>query len=231
MRQNSGPYFLAAVALGGLALVLAMGGLIERQMAEAEARLAVADLRGADRSYEEAGHRLGGLGWLAWGRSDVRDEVVAQRAAIRYWRGDYQALLADYARNTEPRVTRNLPLRVAVANAAYRAGQSGDATVAAMLHGLDQAIALYADLIQDSNGRPDLAFNYEFLVRLRDALGQGEDWLPRSSENPLGQEGGHPPTTTPELDDVEIFVPMYHDEREQTDDPTRGTDPPIERRG
>lgn len=229
--RNSASYVLAALILAALAGLLATGASLERQIAEAQADLAVANLADAERGYSAVWNRITGAGWLSWLLAGTQHEVEAQRAAIRYWRGDYAGLLADYARQTDQQIHANIPLRLAVANAAYRAGQRENATPADMLHGLDQAIDLYTQLLQDAGGRHDLAFNYEFLVTLRDAIGRGRSWTPRSSENPLGQEGGQPLTEDTELDDVEIFVPMYHDERDPTDEPTRGTDPPIQRRG
>ena len=229
--KSSAAYVFAAVILAAVAGLVAAGATLERQMAAAQTRMAVADLVGAERRFREIEDRLDTGGWLAAVLAGPQDEVAAHQVAIRYWRGDYARLLSEYARNADARVRRNVPLRITVANSAYRAGQRPDATVGEMLNGLDQAIDLYTELLQDVGERHDLAFNYEFLVTLRDALGNGADWAPRSSENPLGQEGGQPPTDDTDLDDVEIFVPMYHDERDLTDEPTRGTDPPIERKG
>ena len=230
MKSSAG-YVLAAFILAALAGLVAVGATLERQLAAAQTRLAVADLVGAERRFREIERRLNAGRWLAPVLTGPQDEVAAHRAAIRYWRGDYARLLSDYARNADARVRRNVALRITVANAAYRAGQRPDATVGEMLNSLDHAIDLYAELLQDVGERRDLAFNYEFLVTLRNALGTGARWTPRSSENPLGQEGGQPLTEDTDLDDVEIFVPMYHDDRDLTDEPTRGTDPPIERRG
>ena len=97
----------------------------------------------------------------------AKAEIEATRGAIRYWRGDYSSLLADYANATDPRLRENVALRLTVANAAYRAGQREKATPAEMLNSLDQAIGLYERLLQDAGGPTDVAFNYEFLVRLR----------------------------------------------------------------
>ena len=225
------PYGLAALVLAGLAAVCAAGATLERQIADAQADLAVVNLTAADRGYAAAWERIEASRWLSELLAGTRMEIAAKQAAIRYWRADYATLLNDYARNTDSEVRANIPLRLTVANAAYRSGQFEEATAANMLNGLDQALGLYDQLLQDANGSADVAFNYEFLVRLRDALGDGTDWEPRSSESPLGQEGGQPLDSETELDDVEIYVPMYRDDRDLIDEPTMGGDPPIRRRG
>lgn len=226
------PYGLAALIVGALAVLCAAAGTLERQIATAQADLAVANLTAAERGYEAAWEQIGEPRWLSRLLTGTLQEIAAKRAAIRYWRADYGSLLDDYARNTDAQVQENIPLRLTVANAAYRVGQHEAATRADMLNGLDQAIGLYAQLVQDGDGRRDVAFNYEFLVRLRDALGEDDtDWVPRSSDSPLGQEGGQPLDNESELEDVEIYVPMYRDDRDLIDEPTMGGDPPIRRRG
>ena len=86
-------------------------------------------------------------------------------------------------------------------------------------------------ILEDSGGDHDVAFNYEFLVRLRNSVAGGAEWVPRAYENPLGQEGGQPLDADSVLDDVRIYVPMQPDERDPADEPTQGGDPPIRRRG
>ena len=229
--KTMAPYAFSALVLGGLAALFAAAGTVEREIAAAQTDLAIANLTAADHRYAEVWEWVGEDHWLSWALAGTRAEIEAKRGAIRYWRGDYSSLLADYTNATDPRLRENVALRLTVANAAYRAGQREEATPAEMLNGLDQAIGLYERLLQDAGGRTDVAFNYEFLVRLREAIGAGEEWFPRGSESPLGQEGGQPLDDNTELDDVQIYVPMYRDERDLIDEPTMGGDPPIRRRG
>ena len=76
-----------------------------------------------------------------------------------------------------------------------------------------------------------MAFNYELLVRRRNALAGGGQPLPAGPGNPLGREGGQPLDDETGLDDIQIYVPLNQDERDRIDDPTRGGDPPLRRRG
>ena len=219
-------YWVAALALGLLAAVCAAAAVLDRGMARAQRELGVANLQAADRGYAAVERQLRRAGGIPWLLSGPRAEIVARRAAIRYWQGDYAALLGrDTALPDDPE------LRMTLANAAYRAGQRTEATPRDRLDSLDRAIVLYAGLLRDGDGREDAAYNYEFLVRLRTLLNERSAPPPAAFESPLGQEGAQPLDEETGLDDVQIYVPMMQDDRDMVDEPTPGGDPPIRRRG
>ena len=222
---------LAAVAVGLLAAACAAWAFLERGLAEAQRELAAANLGAAERGYARVDDYLRYTDRVPWLLAGVRAEIAARRAAIRYWQGDYAALLEQRVGEPSAGQRDNAARRLAVANATYRAGQRPGASREAALDGLDRAIALYAELLQDDGTRPDVAFNYELLVRRRNALAGGGRPLPAGPENPLGREGGQPLDDETGLDDVQIFVPLNQDERDRIDDPTQGGDPPLRRRG
>jgi hypothetical protein len=228
------PFF--RYGLGALICALGAGGVLmhatgERLMAEAESRLAVSDLASADRAFAEVADRTGILDQLPWLLSDRRAEAAAHRARIRYWQGDYAQLLEDYDGFTSTDATSNVGVQLTLANAVYRIGQHPDGNRAVALDALDLAIGRYLQLVQTSDGRRDVAFNYEFLVRLRNEIAAGSEWTPQPLEYPLGQEGQQPMDSDTEIEDLQIFVPMEHNEREEIEDPTLGGDPPVQRRG
>ena len=222
---------LAAAAVGLLAASCAAWAFVERDLAEAQRELAAANLSAAERGYARVADYLRPAARMPWVLAGVRAEIDARRAAIRYWQGDHAALLAEQGGARSPVPRENIALRLAVANAAYRAGQRPGASREALLDSLDRAIALYAELLQDDGNRRDAAFNYELLVRRRNALASGGEPLPAGPDSPLGREGGQPLDDETGLDDVQIFVPLNQDERDRIDDPTQGGDPPLRRRG
>lgn len=215
---------LAAAALGLLAAAAAAFGVVERRLAAAQHELAAANLAAAERGYARI---LAWTGRAPWALPGVRAEIAARRAAIRYWQGDHAALLDEHAGAP----AGDAALRLVVAAAAYRAGQRPDAAAGAVLDSLDRAIALHAALLEDGAGGADAAFNYELLVRRRAALAAGGSPAPAAPGSPLGREGRQPLDDETGLEDIRIYVPLDDDERDRIDDPTRGGDPPLRRRG
>ena len=222
---------LTAVAVAVLAAACAAWAVVERDLAEAQHALAAGNLSTADRAYARVGDYLRPADRIPWALAGVRAEIAARRAAIRYWQGDYAALLAEAAGGLPAERRGSAALRLAVANATYLAGQRPGASREEALDSLDRAIALYVELLQDDGDSPDAAFNYELLVRRRNALAGGGQPLPAGPGNPLGREGGQPLDDETGLDDIQIYVPLNQDERDRIDDPTRGGDPPLRRRG
>ncbi len=224
-------YVLAALVCGLVAGLVLVGGGLERRLAQAERELAVSDLSSAETAYAAVERQLSRATGVPWLLGDTRNEVIAKRAAIRYWQADYAGLVDEFGRVGDPMGRENVALQLTLANAAYRMGQVPGGSREDMLNALDRAIGRYLRIVQTSGGHVDAAFNYEFLIQLRDALTDGGDWTPHPLESPLGQEGEQPMDAETATDDVKIYVPMDHDNREEIDDPTMGGDPPIRRRG
>ncbi len=221
----------AALAAGLLAAACAAWAFVERDLAEAQHQLAAANLDAAERGYARVGDYLRRVGRIPWVLPGVQAEIAARRAAIRYWQGDHASLLQQRAGEPSVDSRPGVDVRLAVANATYRTGQRPGASREEVLDSLDRAIGLYAALLQDDGNRPDIAFNYELLLRRRKVLAGGGQPLPAGPESPLGREGGQPLDDDTGLDDIQIYVPLNQDERDRIDDPTMGGDPPLQRRG
>ena len=163
--------------------------------------------------------------------TDVRDV----RAAAGYWRSDYAAIAPQHDANglvtdTDPAIL------LLSANAAFRASQSatGDA-----VHRLDAVVTSYAKVLKSNAGQLDAAYNYEYAIRVREALGRPRTGsraknAPRPQPNELdeqsvdlptgltlhGRSGGPPPAT--DMNEFKIVIPQRGDERERPDDPDAG---------
>lgn len=222
---------LISASAGVISVFCLFASLVQGDMALGDKELSAANLAAADSYYSSALARLSYFDRIPVIFSDTRTEIVANRAAIRYWQGDYAGLLAEYPTVQSLLSNDDLRLALVVAGSAYRVGQHRDVTSGEMLDSLDRAIGMYAQLLESEHQSYDAAFNYEFLIRLRKILSEGSEWVPRGPENPLGEEGGRPMDAETELDDVQIFVPMSVDELDLIDEPTMGTDAPIRRRG
>ena len=91
--KTIGAYLVAALALavlGGVALAV---GRLEHRIAGADAALVSLGFVESARAYDELEHsRIRTL--LPWIGGDALTRMRASRAAVRYWGGDYDALLS-----------------------------------------------------------------------------------------------------------------------------------------
>ncbi len=222
MRTIGGQVAAALVlaVLGGMALA---AGRVEHRMARAEEALAVLDFSAAARAYAELEEYEAYERFIPWLSSDLK-RFAAQRAAIRYWEGDYDAIAAlrDPGREADPDT-----LFIA-ANALYRLGQAHGADRQALLRALDEALAAYRAVLTRDGGKSDAAFNYEYVALVRNELIKGQRrTLPGApvasgaadpAQTLHGREGGAPPDR-PE-DNQKLFVPADPD-----DGPDKSTAP------
>ena len=110
----------------------------------------------------------------------------------------------------------NVELQLVVANAAYRIGsgplegQGGDDA------GAEEAASGYLTVLKNNTWHEEAAFNYEYVVRLRDEVAKGKqppqppkDQSPRTSEN--GESGAPSPATTSK--GFQIYIPLEQGEK------------------
>ncbi|HMC78832.1 MAG TPA: hypothetical protein VKH34_16905 [Vicinamibacterales bacterium] len=184
MKSVVGPLLVAVVlALAGGAFWIA--GQTERRLAEMHQQLALlqyADLSSEDEDGEATlglSRRLPRIGEAM--ANDLRDE----RALAQYWRSEYAAV--EPRRDSAGALTESDPhLLLVSGNAEFRAGQRATDR-ADMLRRLDRAAKTYGDVLKSiscTGGaapstrsgsdcetlRADASYNYELVVRQRDAL-------------------------------------------------------------
>ena len=212
---------LILAALGGVAVAT---GRIEHRMARAEEAFAVLDFSAAARAYAELEEYEAYGRFVPWLASDLK-RLAARRAAIRYWEGDYDALVAlrDPGRGEADPETLFI-----AANALYRLGQAHGADRQALLRALDEALDAYRAVLTRDGSQSDAAFNYEYVTFVRNELIEGQrrtlpgapvaDGAADPAPTLHGREGGAPPDR-PE-DNQKLFVPPDPD-----DGPDRSTAP------
>ncbi len=222
-------YLIAAAVLGGLATAVLTASRIDRRVARAQQQLATLELEDPETTYAELAAYLDFAETMPWLFGETRADVTARRVALRYWRGEYAGILADYADTSAPEMVRNVPLQFIVANAAYRAALNPDVEREQILRALDGAIAIYLGVLQESPDHLDAAYNYEYSLRLRADIASGAE-IPMSAQNPHGQEGEAPEDL--DLEEIKIYVPVQRDVDPEVDDsPTFGAGGRIRRRG
>ena len=157
-------YLIVAGVLGTVALGLFVTSGIDQRVARAQQQVSTFELVRPEVAYADLESYLDVADTLPWLFGDTRAAVTARRATLRYWRGEYGSLLADYSDSSDPAVSGNLELQFVLANAAYRAGLERRSETAEVLQALDGAIGVYLGVLQDSPDHQDAAHNYDCLL-------------------------------------------------------------------
>lgn len=228
-------YVIGAVVLAALGGLCLGWSRLDRSMASAEQTLITADYDAADaslqgvESYSEFVRRVPVMG------TGVMNDLRTRRAAINYWRGAYGALVP--AGRTDPVAdipADNVPLQVIVADSVYRAGQPAAKDRAAIMRLLESSIGAYRTVLSNARRPEDVrraetaAYNYEYLVRVRNEMVSGKRRaLPAPpDEHTFGSEGK---PEIPQFDkEFKQYVPLQKEERDNAD---KGKAPPPVRKG
>ena len=223
-------YVIAAVVLGTVAVTLLAAGRLERRAAQADREMATMNLSGAGQAYDDIADSLEVFGRLPWLLDGTRDAVAVGQAAVRYWRADYAALVADHTSADSPSIADNMDLQFVIANADYRSVQRPDSSQEVALGTLDHAIGVYRRLLEGNDAHRETAFNYEVMVRLRNRIAAGDEVPEFRRPTIPGNQGNNPEEE--EMEDIPIYVPSDNRiDPNETDDPTIGTGAKIRKRG
>ena len=132
----------------------------------------------------------------------------------------------------EPDIRENLTLQLILANAYVRNGEATANDDRRVLLGeLDRAINIHLQVLQHTDGDRHAAFNYEYLVRLRNNLAAGAEVQGRGPRTPLGRPGNNEEMDMEDINEMKVYVPTDMLDREASDEPTLGSDAPLRRRG
>ena len=124
-----------------------------------------------------------------------------------------------------------LAAQLIAANAAYRKSQPTAKDRTNTLRALDAAINAYVAVLRNAGADEAAAYNYEYLVRLREDIDKGRrtaDLTERAEDGPAGEQGGAPPQDSNKRD-LKILIPIEPGEMDKAIEPGKGT--PIERKG
>lgn len=156
-------------------------GQLQARLTEANRQVIMLQYAGSLSEYDDIEQSLGYIGRLPSAVTDMLADLRTRRATAQYWDSMYGAL--SLARDSAgDLVEKNPDVLFLAANAAYRAGQRADGDRLATVRALDTVISNYAEVLKNSPGHVDAAYNYEFTVRARDAAA-------RSRETPRNRPG------------------------------------------
>ena len=226
MKGISG-YVFGAIVLMLLGFACLAASRVEQQVANAQQSVATLRYDGVDESLEnveryfEYGSRLPGVG------NGPLDGVRARRAALQYWQRQYGSIVPQQGDPVGVIPADNIELQLVVANAVYRTDRAKATDRATYLQALKTGIDAYLTVLRNATRHEAAAYNYEYLVRLRDDLENRRGTPDLSADDeagPFGEEGG-PPRQGP-LRQFKILVPLDSDDM---GDPGKGE--VIERKG
>jgi len=215
------------ILLLAAAVVLAVAGTaafgvaaFERDMSAVEEHFATQDYAAAAARLDDAATYAGYARWIPGVGARASADIKARRAALQYWQRQYDALLPRDADPVGAVEGEPVDLQMLVANGAYRAGQvkaatQGGAGKDASMQTLQEAIGGYLTVLKGPAWDERAAYNYEFLVRVREDIAKGRrKQLPPPPEEQNGSNGeaGAPfePTNTKAF---EVYIPLEEAER------------------
>jgi hypothetical protein len=229
MRAAIG-FALVAAVLSGVAYVSGRMAQVERHLADTREALATQDYPQAAGSVEAATASLGWARYVPGFGTRVQREARAYNAAILYWERDYDALVPEGQDPVAAIEEGNTDLQLVVANAAFRKNQTRYTDPAATKQALQESASNYLTVLKSGTWHEDAAYNYEYVIRLRDEQARGK--RPPDGSDP-GQkadngEGGAPSESTSQQG-FQIYIPLESTEKPAGGD--AGKAPPKERKG
>lgn len=234
MKSVIGPFVIAALlALAGAAFWMA--GHTERRLAEVHQQLALLRYADAMNEGEDVDASLGMTRRLPRLGDALANEVRDERALAQYWQSDYAAV--EPKRDASGMITETDPQLLLVgANAAFRASQHATDR-AETLRRLDRVVKTYGDVLRTQSS-PDLAYNYEYVVRMRENLSRARQ-APLKADTRVAQKGegaatsdlpvgptlhgypGGPPKGT-DMSQFKIVIPKRGEERKDNPEAGKG---------
>jgi hypothetical protein len=201
---------IVAAAVGVVSLTTAR---LQRHMANAQEQIATLQYDAARGSLDEAERYLAYGQWIPGVGDESLREVRARRAALQYWQRQYDAVLPARAEPVAGVDESNVELQLVVANAAFRVGVQGEKDRTALVQALNEAAGGYMTVLKNNTWHEDAAHNYEYVVRLRDAVAKGSRPPAGAPEQgaDLGESGAPSPATT--LKGFEIYIPLEGSEK------------------
>ncbi len=186
---------------------------IEDRLAETQEQLMTQTATVTPAAYDEVEQALALAGRIPLVGESLLEDVREQRAVAAYWNGDYASVTASAPATDE---AGDPDLMFLAANASYRSTIESRVERPVLLRGLDEALKRYSDVLGAEPDHTGAAYNYEFVSRLRTALGKGRQGAAIANEgrpNMHGEEGNPPEGTQPP--EFNVIVPLRPDERQE----------------
>ena len=224
-------YVAAAIVFVLLGGVFLTASRLDRGLAVSQENLVTQKYDDSLATFDAAERYYGYASRLPWIGSGPLNDVRARRATAQYWQRQYGTIVPQ---GTEPVSTvdeNNIALQMVVANAVFRLGQSGWKDKQTTLEALDTSINAYLTVLKNTSRHENAAYNYEYLVRLRQEVEKGRR-KPGEGEGKDGPEGrgGGPTPEQNNMSDFKIYIPLESEELQQGSG-SSGKAAPTEKKG
>ena len=220
---------IVLVVIGSACLGVAR---LETHMADAQQRVSTLQYEEAKASLDEAKQYADHSRWVPFLGRDERQEIRAREAAVQYWEKKYDTIVPAQAEPVAAVGDDNVELQLVVANGAFRLGQGHSKDKPTTMKALDEAAAGYLTVLKNNNWHPDAAFNYEYIVRLRDELAKAKNPpqppKDQSADADNGESGAPSPATSSK--GFQIYIPLEQGEKNPAGGEA-GKSAPKERKG
>ena len=212
--MRSSTWFAQAI----IAILLIAAGAILWRSSEMERRLAAAERDLVMLRYEDAataaaqpGGRLAGL--MPGAGASTADRKALE-ATAGYWQGNYDA------------VSENPDAKLLAANAEYRKVRKAGGSWQAVVGRMDGLVKQYAEILRENPSNAEAAFNYEYVVRLRQVIAARKQPVAPADVTASNQTihgfAGAPPEAA-DMKKFKMIVPMRPDERLEAEKAGKGT--------
>jgi hypothetical protein len=191
-------------------------GQLERRLAAGHKGLATLQYAAPADGYRDIERVLRFVRRLPSGET-LEAEAREQRAASRYWLTEY-ATLAPERDSSGALTEHDSQVLLLSANAAYHAIQAHVSDRQAAVRALEDVMKRYVDVLKNSSGHMDAAYNYELVVRKRNLLAQprlASTIKPDAPATIHGRPGGPPKDS--DFAQFKIVIPRRSEEREDPD--------------
>jgi len=231
MTNDLRPHLPVAAALvlavaGALCLA---AGTVERAIVRTQENAFAMKYGDSPEALDTAERYLQRASWIP-GMERRLNDVRARRASMHYWLREYDRIVPADSDPLAGIPTENVDLQLIAANAAYRKSQPVAKDRTSTLRALDAAITAYVAVLRNGGGDA-AAYNYEYLVRVRQDIDKGRrtaDLTEKAEDGPAGEQGGVPPPDSDKRD-LKLLIPLEPGEMDKATEPGKGA--PIERKG
>jgi hypothetical protein len=214
----------ATIGFAVVAVVLALFGFaflgvarLEGHMADAGQRLSTLQYEAAQESLTGAEQYANRSRFVPFLGADARQEIRARQAAVQYWQRQYDVVLPAGAEPVAAVDEGNVELQLVVANSEFRVKQTEFKDKTSTVKALEEAAAGYLTVLKNNTWHPDAAYNYEYIIRLRDQAAKGSQPPPpqkNEEESDNGESGAPTPATSQE--GFQIYIPLEQGEKNPT---------------
>ena len=222
-------YLFVAVVLALAGAVCLAAGRINRDIAHAQQSVMALKYDEADKIFANTESYFEYASHLPWIGDGPLNDLRTRRAELRYWKGEYAAISSPQLESGSAVGTDNIGLQLVAANAGYREGRLQAKDKQATIQAVEAGMQAYLGVLKNTARQEDAAYNYEYLVRLRNDLleGRANFRVPKAQFDPNGLSGSI--LSRGNGAEFKTRIPLQNEERDKA--AGAGKIPPAKKKG